>query len=342
MAESSCGGGNGPRGGGARLSGRIDIARVFAEEQIKRDPSIIGVILTGSAARNDAVAASDVDVQLLVGGSDVGYAERGDLRTWRDGVLIDAECHPIADYGDARRLLKEPYLAGQIRDAVILFDRDGALVEVQRVVADQFMEPRWLRARLSSLMPAIERNFREFVASVKAHDHVGVCRASVFALWTICDALLVGQGVSPSWVRGLQKLGEVLPQERERIIDIEGSTAMMPDTVSGFVPMFEQVIGPGPGPVMQHVQGEIVWMIHNDLHQEAFHSLWAGFALALRRQAESGEAGIGAQAQALARRWLTEAHWHRDALKTKESQLGHYVGRIDQLAATPGQQSCCK
>lgn len=158
-----------------------------------------------------------------------------------------------------------------------------------------------------------------------------MCRASIFALWTICDALLVSRGISPSWVRGLQKLEEILPLEREQIINIEGSTAMTLDEVSGFLPLFEQSEGIGTGPMFQHVQREIEWMIQNNLHCEAFHALWIGFGLALRRLMGSDETEKRKQAQSLARSWLTKINWDGDELKFKERQLDEYVSHILQL-----------
>lgn len=131
---------------------------------------------------------------------------------------------------------------------MILFDKNGEFTEVQKVVVEQFMEPKWLRLRLSSFMPSIQRNCQEFSLAVREHNAVEMCRASIFALWTICDALLVRHGVSFSLVRGLQKLGGILPLERDNIVSIEGSSSMRSDEILGFIPLFEQAIGVRPAP----------------------------------------------------------------------------------------------
>ena len=107
----------------------------------------------------------------------------------REGICLDAEYVAVSHFSDPDELLKNPFLAGGIRDALILFDRDGGFTEVQKAVIGQFMEPKWLKARLSSLVPDIDRNGKEFTVAVKEGNEVEMCRASIFALWTLCDAL---------------------------------------------------------------------------------------------------------------------------------------------------------
>ena len=91
---------------------RIEVARAFAQEQIQRDPGITGIIVVGSTVRNDAVEASDIDLRLVAASSADNDDEREDVRTWRDGVLIDVEYSRAADCDDIDQLLRDPYLAG--------------------------------------------------------------------------------------------------------------------------------------------------------------------------------------------------------------------------------------
>lgn len=314
------------------MSNRIEIARAFAREQIGKSSDIAVVIVTGSAARNDGVETSDIDILVLVDNTTSDKIEREDIQPWREGIFLDVEYAPSARFSDPTEILKDPFLVGSIRDAVILFDRTGKFAEVQKVVAEQFADPKWLKLRLSSLMPSIQRNCKEFSAAAKECNAGEMCRSSIFALWTICDALLVRHGVSFSWVRGLQKLGEVLPLERDRIMSIEGSSAMTPDEVSGFIPLFEQGIGIRPAPMFfQHIQNEIGWLIHNGLHREAFHSLWIGFSLTLKGRMNSGEIERQREAQELANSWLARIGWHSEKLSLIERQLGDYADHISQI-----------
>ncbi len=170
---------------------RLAIAEAFAREQIEQHPNITGVFVSGSAARNDGVECSDIDIRLLVNNaSDKAVKAEGRL-TWREGIFIDAAYVLAADYSNTVELLKHPYLAGSIHDAVILFDKNGVLTRVQQIIIKQFMKLKWLKARLSSLTPRIKRDYATVVSAARERDEVAICRASIFALWTSCDMLLV-------------------------------------------------------------------------------------------------------------------------------------------------------
>jgi hypothetical protein len=314
---------------------RIEIAEAFAREHIERNPNITGVIVCGSTARNDGVESSDIDIHIL--SSDDTDIKRQGAAIWRDGVFIDAGYVSADRYSDPTDILKDPYLAGAIRYAVILFDRDGAFADVQKEVVDHFMEPKWLKLRLSSLVPSIERNHKQFAVAVKEDNEAEACRTSIFALWTICDALLVRHGISPSWVRGLQKLGKILPLERDQIIDIEGSSDMTPDQVSSLISLFQQSTGPALATqMMQHVQNAVEWMIQSDLHREALHTLWIAVGLTLRMLMSSDEDDKQRQAQSLAHSWLAKINWRDEMLKSKKTQLGDYVSHVLQLIRAVG------
>jgi predicted nucleotidyltransferase len=307
---------------------KLDIARAYAQELIKDNPQIVAVLVTGSVARGDGVAASDVDLKVLLDVPEDDERLRGDIRTRREGAFIDAEYDAACRYADPDALLQAPYLAGAVREAVILYDRDGTFADVQSVVAAQFTEPRWIRARLEPLVQGVERNARAFAVAVRDHDAVAACRSAAFCLWTASDALLVSAGESPSWVRGLVKLGRVLPEERERIVDIEGSAGWTAEDVSAYVPLFAQSMNPQPGGLMAFVQQEMEWMIGQGQHREAFHALWAGFALGL---------GGHERADPLARAWLDRIGWRDEMLEEKARQLGEcmeHIGRVVESVGT--------
>jgi hypothetical protein len=107
----------------------------------------------------------------------------------------------------------------------------------------------------------------------------------------------------------------VLPEERERIVDIEGSAGRTAEDVSAFIPLFVQSMNPQPGGLMAYVQREIEWLIGHGQHREAFHSLWAGFALGL---------GGHEDADSLARAWLGRMGWEGEVLGKKAEELVGY------------------
>jgi len=50
----------------AAESNRLAIAAAFAEEQLDQYPDISAIFVTGSAARDDGVESSDIDIKLLI------------------------------------------------------------------------------------------------------------------------------------------------------------------------------------------------------------------------------------------------------------------------------------
>jgi hypothetical protein len=299
---------------------RLELARGFSNEQLEADPHLIVAFVIGSAARGDGVERSDIDVRFIVDPE----AQTGTAHTFREGYFFDVESvHPSA-FGNPEELLADPYLAGAIREAVILFDRDGALTSVQRQVTEQFAEPRWFRTRLSNLVTKIQANCEEIGAAIQADDPVVLFRQGAWALWNLSDALLVGEGRSPSWVRGLQKVGQALPDERDRIVEIEGSGSMGSDDVADLLHFFTEP--GGDSDVISHVGREIEWMVGNGLHREALHALWAKLALMLACQIEADEQGT----RALCRDWLEHIGWTGEALPEKMKQLEECAARLRQ------------
>ena len=115
---------------------RLDIVRAYAQELIEGNPQIVAVLVTGSAARGDGLAASDVDLKVLLDVPEGDERLKRDIRAQRGGTFIDAEHDAACKYADPVALLQNPYLAGAVREAVILYDRDGTLASAQEAVAE--------------------------------------------------------------------------------------------------------------------------------------------------------------------------------------------------------------
>ena len=47
------------------------------------------------------------------------------IQPGQNGIFLDVEYIPAAKFGDTAETLRDPYLAGAVRDAAILFDRNG-------------------------------------------------------------------------------------------------------------------------------------------------------------------------------------------------------------------------
>jgi predicted nucleotidyltransferase len=296
---------------------RLELARAFAREQIEADPHIIAVFVTGSVARGDPFELSDIDIRFIVDAE----AETGAAHIVREGRFLDVERVHASTFGDADILLADPYLAGAVREAVILYDRDGAFTTVQRRVAEGFAEPRWLKTRLSALVDKVDANRAKIAVAIDAQNPVEIFRQGAFALWNLSDALLVSRGWSPSWARGLQKLGQALPKERNRLVEIENSESMSADDVAALLPFFGDC---GDSDVLGHVRREIEWMIGAGLHREAFHSLWSEFALRVGGLAEEDER----RTRTLCGDWLERVGWSRAGLHEKQRLLDGCAARL--------------
>ena len=299
---------------------RLELARDFSGEQLGADPQLIAAFVIGSAARGDGVECSDIDIRFIVDPE----ARTGQAHILREDIYLDVErVHP-STFSDPEELLGDPYLAGAIREAVILFDRDGDFTSIQRQVAERFAEPRWLRTRLSTLISKIEANCEKLGAAIQADDSVVLFRQGAWALWYLSDALLVGQLRSPSWVHGLQKVGQALPEERDRIVELEGTDSISADDVADLLHFFAEP--GGDSDVFSHVGREIEWMVGNGLHREALHSLWAKLALMLDGQMEADEQ----KTRSLSRNWLERIGWTGDALPKKKRQIEDWAARLRQ------------
>jgi hypothetical protein len=306
----------------------LAVARALVSETLASDPSVLAAVVGGSVARGDATPASDLDVRFIVDVPDADRVGGTEWFEWRDCVFVDAAYERLAKYADTESALADPYFAGSIREALILHDQDGVLAEAQADVRERFGEPRWLAARLAQLTQPIERNARDLRPAAAERDHVTVARTAIFALWTVCDALLVLELRSPSWVRSLQKVGDVRPADRNRIVALEGTEALTPERARDLIPLFRRVAGPEPGLLMDFVVGSVEWMIDAGLHREAVHGLWATFALTVGGLWESDDPAARRLAESTCSEWLSLLGWSDAELPARAEALADYAAGV--------------
>jgi len=93
---------------------------------------IIGILLTGSVARGDALPGSDLDLHiLLTPGSNRSFSAE-----WRQGILVErdyAEVSKALNKLDSNPMEVYPYLDGRI-----LFDPQGALADLTEQARQRF------------------------------------------------------------------------------------------------------------------------------------------------------------------------------------------------------------
>ncbi|MBO1435637.1 nucleotidyltransferase domain-containing protein [Meiothermus sp. CFH 77666] len=102
-------------------------------EQLKTDPKVMGVLLTGSRARGDATAGSDVDFWVLLS----GVNERKFRSEAQQGYLIELHFRNLVQARD--KLRRNPMELYSHLDGKILHDPEGKLAEL-RLEAQQLFD----------------------------------------------------------------------------------------------------------------------------------------------------------------------------------------------------------
>jgi hypothetical protein len=101
-------------------------------DEASQQPDIIGILLTGSVARGDALPGSDLDLRfLLTPGSSRPFSTE-----WRQGILVE---RGYADISKARRKLESnPMEIYGYLDGHILFDPQGVLADLREQARQRF------------------------------------------------------------------------------------------------------------------------------------------------------------------------------------------------------------
>jgi hypothetical protein len=189
-----------------------------AVDDARRDPDVIGVMLTGSFARGDAYPGSDLDIHLLL-----RDGCRRDFRAeLRQGILV--ECS-YADEAHARsQLARDPMHVYSYLDGRILYDpegRLGALVAAARARFATYRVPakesrgiaHWLcsaRIKIAAARDAGDRLRAAYIASTSSWEMLrGIWAAydkpvpPSGALWAHLGDLPAGPPDIEAWLRRL-------------------------------------------------------------------------------------------------------------------------------------------
>ena len=209
---------------------RIEIAKKFIQEQIRKRDDIVGAIVTGSVSRGEEVEPSDIDISLIVEGNVEGH-QRGGVDTWQDGVYIDAKTGLEGDYADLEKVLQNPFRATHINDGLILYDPTGFFTRMQKEVRVVFMEPKWVGMRVQFWLERTRKNMSGLQESVEVRDPLGICEHVEGILWGFTSVPLLRLGITPSSTRALVQLGKTSDKLKESICEWEGSSKMNADDV---------------------------------------------------------------------------------------------------------------
>lgn len=152
-------------------------------EEAHADEEIVGVLLTGSVARGDALPGTDIDLRYVLADG----VERDGPSVVRDGVLVERS---FADAATARASLEAnpmhvyAYLDGQIR-----YDPDGVLGELRRLAERRYRgyrTPDEDKARIAFLLGC---SLDKIDVACKAGDLLKAAYVTGTSSWQIIEGL---------------------------------------------------------------------------------------------------------------------------------------------------------
>lgn len=316
---------------------RIEIAKKFIQEQIRKRDDIVGAIVTGSVSRGEEVEPSDIDISLIVEGNVEGH-QRGGVDTWQNGVYIDAKTVLKGDYADLEEVLQNPFRATHINDGLILYDPTGYFTRMQKELRVVYMEPKWVGMRVQFWLERARKNMSGLQESVEVRDPLGICENVEGILWGFTSVPLLRLGITPTSTRALVQLGKTSDKLKESICEWEGSSKMNADDVLALLSLilegvsFMDTSKWGILPT-EYVVKKIEWMAKNDQHREALHMLWIGMGSHAVEWRKREDAWIKSKGSELAQRWLEGVGWDgKIALEEKLKMAKALLKEIEALA----------
>jgi hypothetical protein len=211
-----------------RVAEVIAIVQEWVDLHARTLPRFAGAYLWGgiTALPDDAPFAlyRDVDVVVVVM---EGADDRTEEVLYR-GVMLEVIMQNLAAHHDAHTVLADPSRGPNIATTQILADPTGVLVPLQRAVAEQYAQRRWIRARCEAEKEIARKQLVAMRAAsdpVQGLDHVWGLLSALSGL------LAVAQLGRPTTRRTMTLLGELLraqgrPDLHEQALALLGSAHM--------------------------------------------------------------------------------------------------------------------
>jgi hypothetical protein len=157
-------------------------------EELKRDPHVSGLMVTGSVGRGDARAGSDLDLHvLLLDGHARPFSAGKRGRVWVEQAFADRAA-------EAERLAHNPSEIYAYLDGRILFDREGGLAELDRTARaafDAYVCPPDEKARIGYWLASIRA---KLAAAEVAGDLLRAGYYAATSSWQIIEGLWAAGG----------------------------------------------------------------------------------------------------------------------------------------------------
>jgi hypothetical protein len=218
----------------------IALVREWVERYASQLPDFGGAYLWGgiTALPVDAPFAlyRDVDVVVILPQG----AQDDTVEVHYEGLSLEVIRLDLADHQDAAAVLANPSQGPNMAATQILADPLGILVPLQRAVAAQFSDPRWVQARCNAEKTDAERALADMRSAAAPADRLNAARSFLGAL---SGLMAVARLERPTTRRTLTLLGDLLdrhgqPDLHEAALEVMGCDRMSPAEVQAMLARF--------------------------------------------------------------------------------------------------------
>lgn len=239
------------------------------------------ILLRGSFVRNDGIGVQDIDISLFHTGD-----EQKEEHIFENGVFYDIAIEHISVLDDMERLLCDPYLASSYADAQILINKTGKMGNFLTDFKVEYPKPEYHQKRVAALTANLEKQYQDVLSACENGNEIDIhCRFATYT-WTLCDAILVKNLKSPSWIRGLHKVGKANKAMMNKIIDAEGHKTLTRQQALELLPLYSEL---WQGQFWDFMKSEIEWLILNVSEPTGFHPLNICFMMGIKNREDKAE-----------------------------------------------------
>jgi hypothetical protein len=291
----------------------LSLAKQFVEEQCQQRQDLIGALLVGSVAYDQATEFSDLDIRLIVEGRPDVPLDRHGIDVWREGIYIDALPIAWADYSDLERLLSHPIRANDLNSGRILYDPTGQLALRQEQVQALFLSPQYVARRVQSLAKRLPPYLAQWQQAHASNDALQLCIFTGRIVFGLGVLPLIQHGIAPSSTRHLGQLAQLAPAFYEQLCELEGSTQLSETEALNCHRLFAQLSGVSDrakwGNLPDYIVKKTAWMLHDGSMPAALHTMWINSGFRINDCLQSDEPTARVTAEQIVHAWLQAVHW---------------------------------
>lgn len=295
------------------MANHLEIAKTFVQQKLVERDDIVGVLLVGSVARGDATEFSDVDLRVIVEQTDGNWLSRDGLDSWIDGIYIDAGLVAKDTYAAADKVLKNPTVACDLNDAIILHDTANFLSNTQQEVRAKFMHPKWIGSRINPHMDRLPVHIAAIQSAIEADDPLNLCIHAGRLMYRLALIPLFVHGLSPSSTRTLVQLEQISKPLVQKFYELEGTNGVTLDRANAGISILAQLTKISGaekwGALPEYMVQKTSWMVEHSMAHAALHTAWLNCGFRIKDCLDTEDSTVIAEAMALTKDWLSLMQW---------------------------------